>query len=87
MVGGTLHHGRESIVRACDAATVYLRTQRTTFTKFEVLCGPDFAVVDSMAAYVDGDNLRSTVASCDIYRFREQSVREIVSFTVELPPA
>jgi hypothetical protein len=69
----------------CAASAAWLADVTTTFTKFDVLTGPDFVVVDSTAEYVSADAPRSVVASCDIYRFEGEELIAITSYTVELP--
>ena len=51
---------------------------------FRVLVGEDWVVIDSLADYSAVDAPTSTVASCDIYRFRDGRVTELTSYNIEL---
>ncbi|MDG4824634.1 nuclear transport factor 2 family protein [Asanoa sp. WMMD1127] len=85
VVGDRTHEGSAAVRETCEASAAWLADARTTFTKFDVLTGPDFVVVDSTAEYVTADEPPSVVASCDIYRFAENQLVAITSYTVELP--
>jgi hypothetical protein len=84
LVGGREIVGRDAVIAACEDSAGYLRLTTTTFTAFQVMVGPDFAVVDSTAEYVDTDGDRSVVASCDIYRFSGEQLVAITSYNIEL---
>jgi len=45
--------------------------------------GEDFVVIDSLAEYTDKTST-FTVASCDIFKFRDGKVAEITSYTTEV---
>lgn len=85
LVGDRRVTGRDAVIATCIGSTEYLATVTTSFERFRVLSGPDFAVVDSVAEYVDGDGGSSRVASCDLYAFADGLLRAITSYTVELP--
>ncbi len=57
--------------------------------RFEAGCvlnvvGDDTVVVDSLADYIDANQAVITVASCDLYQFKNRQVSEITSYTVEV---
>ncbi len=56
----------------------------TEFSQFRVLLGNDWVVIDSVATYAAVDAPTTTVASCDIYRFRDGRVTELTSYNIEL---
>jgi len=85
VVGDRTHHGSAAVRATCEASAGWLADVTTTFTKFDVLTGADFAVVDSTAEYLSADSQLSVVASCDIYRFAGDHLTAITSYTVELP--
>ena len=85
VVGDRTHEGSAAVRETCETSASWLAGVTTTFTKFDVLTGPDFVVVDSTAQYVSADSQLSVVASCDIYRFAGDQLIGITSYTVELP--
>ena len=85
LVGDRRVMGRDPVITTCTESAAYLATVTTSFERFRVLSGPDFVVIDSLADYVEVDGGSSRVASCDLYTFADGVVREITSYTVELP--
>ena len=85
-VGGEQLKGKEAVIQACEQSSQYLQTATTTFKKFQVITADQAVVIDSLADYSDADHAVITVASCDIYRFVENKISEIVSYTVEVKP-
>ena len=71
-------------MEACDQSAAYLKTVTTTFDKFMVVSDPNNVVIDTVSAYVDAEQQRSRVASCDWYRFEEGVLVEITSYTIDL---
>ncbi len=82
-LGGQHHIGRQAVIDACNESSAYLHTIRTTFTRFRTIATTDCVVIDAQADYLDGDE-PSTVASCDIYDFRDGKLAAITSYTVEI---
>jgi ketosteroid isomerase-like protein len=75
--------GKEEVVNACEESAEYLDGVTAKFTRFNVLSGEDFVVIDSEADYEDEDDA-STVASSDIYKFEDGKLIEITSYNVEI---
>jgi len=83
-VGGEFIEGQDAVIHTCEQSAHYLQTVTTTFKKFHIIVGDDTVVVDSLADYMDADQAIITVASCDIYQFKNRQVSEITSYTVEV---
>lgn len=83
IVGDRQLVGRGAVMSACDESAAFMSAVTTAFSTFRVSAGPDFVVIDSRARYATADGQASTVASCDIYRFAGETLREITSYTVE----
>ena len=84
LVGQGRLEGREAFIGACETTLAELNGVSTEFRQFRVLVGEDWVVIDSMADYAAIDAPISTVASCDIYRFRGGKVTELTSYNIEL---
>lgn len=82
-VGASATHGKDDVVAACEATLTELTHVTTEFTRFVTVADDQTAVVDSIGRYADPDGTISTVASCDIYEFRDEFVTRITSYTVE----
>lgn len=76
--------GKAAVIATCDESAAYLATVTTEFSRFKLVVGEDIVVVDSRAAYVDAEGTKTTIASCDVYEFVDDSLAEITSYTVDL---
>ena len=83
LVGDSVLVGKAAAVEACESTLAGLAETTTTFTRFDTVVGPDAVVVDSVAAYESPEGA-ITVASCDLYHFRDGQVVAIRSYTVEV---
>ena len=84
LVGHRRLEGREAFIGACETTLGELNGVSTEFRQFHVLVGDDWVVIDSRAAYAAAGAPTTTVASCDIYRFRDGMVTELTSYNIEL---
>ncbi len=84
LVGNEQLEGKEAVVNACQQSADYLAGVITSFSKFRVIVDTDCVVIDSTADYVDEQQKRTTVASCDIYVFVAGKLSEITSYTIDL---
>lgn len=84
LVGGQQLVGRDSVIAECENSANYLATVETRFTKFRLLAGEDWVVIDSTAVYESPEEARSTVASCDIFRFSAGMIVEITSYNIAI---
>ncbi|HYI65826.1 MAG TPA: nuclear transport factor 2 family protein [Candidatus Limnocylindrales bacterium] len=84
LVGQGRLEGREAFVGACETTAAELNGVSTEFRQFRVLVGHDWVVIDSLAAYTTPDGPATTVASCDIYEFRDGRLAELTSYNIEL---
>jgi len=84
LVGHGRLEGREAFIGACETTVAELNGVSTEFSQFRVLVGNDWVVIDSVADYATVDGPTTTVASCDVYRFRDGRVTELTSYNIEL---
>jgi hypothetical protein len=84
LIGGDQLAGSDQVIRKCDELAEYLATVVTTFGSFKVVRADEHVVVECVADYVEGEGQSSRIASCDIYRFTGDMIREITSYNVEL---
>ncbi len=83
VVGEDPIEGKAAVLSTCEESAEYLDGVTAKFTRFNILAGPDFVVIDSQADYEEeGDE--STVASSDIYKFKDGKLVEITSYNVEI---
>jgi len=85
-VGGSTTIGRGAVIDVCEATSRDLADTRTEFLRFLIVDGAEAVAVDSVARYIEGSGAATTVASCDIYEFRQGRVTTITSYTVALEP-
>jgi ketosteroid isomerase-like protein len=84
LVGDTVLAGKSAAVEACESTLAGLAETTTRFTRFKTIVCADAVVVDSVAEYESADG-SITVASCDLYDFKDGQVVAIRSYTVEVP--
>jgi SnoaL-like domain len=83
MPGSDGLEGREAVVAACRATEAALADTEIEVERFVVVDGGDVVAVDTLTGYRVGDDV-STVASCDVYEFRDGMIEQITSYTVEV---
>jgi ketosteroid isomerase-like protein len=83
-VGGTTTTGREAVIEICETTRRELANTTTEQLRFVVADGGDTVAVDAVTNYTDGSGAVSSVASCDIYEFRDGLVETITSYAVEV---
>jgi len=81
--GDTPVEGRDAVVALCRTTAEALAETDVRRERFLVVDGGDAVVVDTLTVYRDAD-LVSTVASCDIYEFRDGEVVTLTSYNVEV---
>lgn len=86
VIGERVIRGKADIVKTCEDSAAYLSNVKTTFLKFRTFAGESSVVIDSLAEYVDEQDEKSVVASCDIYEFDGEYLTAITSYAVEIPP-
>jgi len=85
MPGSDGLRGRDAAVEACRATAAALTDTSIEVERFVVIDGGVDVAVDTVTTYRDEDGA-STVASCDVYEFRDGLVAQITSYTVEIEP-
>jgi ketosteroid isomerase-like protein len=83
MPGSEGVEGRESVISACRSTASALIDTGIEVERFLVVDGGDVVAVDTVTRYTDADGT-STVASCDIYEYRDGEIVRITSYTVEV---
>lgn len=83
MPGGDDLAGREAVVAACRSTSAALADTPIQVERFIVIDGGDVVAVDTVTRYGEKDDI-STVASCDIYEYRDDLIIQITSYTVEV---
>ena len=85
LVGGPTITGRQNVIDTCEETLRELAQTTTKFAKFKTIVGTGSVVIDATGTYDTPDGTRSTVASCDIFDFVDDSILRITSYTIELP--
>jgi ketosteroid isomerase-like protein len=75
--------GRDAVISGCRSTAAALTDTQIEVERFVVVDGGDVVAVDTLTRYTDGDDT-SSVASCDIYEYRDGVVVQITSYTVEV---
>jgi ketosteroid isomerase-like protein len=89
LVGEDTIDGRNQVIDTCEHTLAELAGTDTEFLRFLTIATQDAVAVDAVGQYRSAGGEISTVASCDIYEFRDGVVATITSYTVELtaPPS
>jgi len=87
LVGGPTLIGKQAVIDTCEGTLHELAQTTTNFSRFRTIVGADAVVVDAVGEYQAPDEPLSVVASCDIYEVSRGLIREITSYTTELPDA
>jgi ketosteroid isomerase-like protein len=82
--GGSTTEGKDGVISTCEETLAELENTTTEFTRFITIADEDVAAVDVIGRYTDLAGGTSTVASCDIYEFRDNLLTRITSYTVEI---
>lgn len=82
LVGSERITDKENVIRACEQSAHYLASVTTNFSKFTVIADETRVVIDSVAEYVDEQQNKSSIASCDIYEFLDGKLATITSYTI-----
>jgi len=86
-IGGPRFAGKQAVVEASEGTLTGLATTETAFTRFVIVRDDVTSAVDVVAGYTDVDGNTTTVASCDIYEFRDGLVVRVTSYAAEIDPA
>ena len=84
LVGDQQIKGHENVIKSCRQSADYLATVTTAFSQFTVIVGGTHVVIDSLADYVDEQQNKTHIASCDIYEFIEGKLAKITSYSVDV---
>lgn len=78
-------HGRDAAMAACRNTASALSGADVEIRRFVVVDGGENVAIDTLTTYRDSDGV-STVASCDVYEFRDGLIVQITSYAVEVEP-
>ena len=84
LVGNQQTNGHENVIKSCQQSADYLASVTTTFSQFTVIVDGTHAVIDSLAEYVDDQQNKTCIASCDIYEFIGGKLAKITSYSVDV---
>jgi ketosteroid isomerase-like protein len=76
--------GKDAVVAVCENTLAELGDATIEVTRHISVSDPRTAVVDTVSHYTDHVGETSSVASCDIYEFRDDLISRITSYTVEV---
>ena len=83
LIGGNIISGKEDVIKTCKESAEYLASVKTTFNSFQTYEAENIIIIESSADYIDENNEKSVVSSCDIYKFAENKLIEITSYNIE----
>jgi hypothetical protein len=83
MPGSEGLQGRDAVVAACRSTAEALTETGIEVERFVVIDGGERVAIDTLTTYQDGPDV-STVASCDVYEFRDKVLVRITSYNVEV---
>jgi ketosteroid isomerase-like protein len=85
--GGTPEVGPAAVRAACEQGAAMMAQATMERLRFVVADGGDVVAVDTLSRYTNAAGEATTVASCDVYEFRDDLIGTITSYAVEVDPA
>jgi len=83
-IGGELVTGKQAIMASCDESLEYLSHVQTNLINLKSTVGQNSVVIETLTEYIDTNNTKSTVASCDVYDFTDGKLVSITSYNIEV---
>ncbi|HEY8588787.1 MAG TPA: nuclear transport factor 2 family protein [Naasia sp.] len=84
LVGEAPIEGRDAVVALLEATAAELANTASIFRNLRSFVAGDTVIVETEVEYTAEGGLRTVVASCDIYEFRDGLLDEIRSYNIEV---
>lgn len=82
IIGNELLTGKEKVIEFCQNTSAYFKEVETDFRVNEIIVDEEKIVVTGTAVFINKENKKTEVSSCDIYRFDVGFLNEITSYCI-----
>lgn len=83
IVGDNNLNGKIEVIEFCNQTALYFQTVKTIFKTDKVIVDNEQIVINGTAQFINKENKKTEVSSCDIYVFNEGKLQEIISYCIE----
>ncbi len=82
IVGTELLTGKVKVIEYCNNTSAYFKEVETDFRVIDVMVDGDRVAITGMAVFINREQKKTEVSSCDVYRFDDGILKEIVSYCI-----
>ncbi len=70
----------------CNQTAAFFLTVTTQFTINNIVAGRNDIVINGIALFISKENIKTQIASCDLYHFEKGLLKQITSYCIEIKP-
>jgi SnoaL-like domain len=82
IVGDKILSGKNDLIKFCDQTAEYFLTVTTRFNMSNVIVGDNTVAINGTAEFINKENKKTVVASCDVYIFENGKLKEVTSYCI-----
>lgn len=82
IVGDKLLTGKDQVVEFCNKTAEYFREVTTEFSTSNIIADANLVAISGIAVFINKENKRTEVSSCDVYLFEDGKLKEITSYCI-----
>lgn len=82
IVGDKILNGKDKIISFCGETAKYFLSVTAEFTVDHIIVDGNCVAIDGTAIFINKDNNKTFVSSCDIYRFVDGKLAQINSYCI-----
>ena len=80
--GDKILQSKDQVIEFCEQTSLYFQTVKTIFKTDKVIVDNERIVINGTARFINKENKKTEVSSCDIYVFNEGKLMEIISYCI-----
>ena len=82
IVGDKLLTGKDQVIEFCNKSAEYFREVTTEFSTSNIIADANLVAISGIAVFINKENKRTEVSSCDVYLFEDGKLKEITSYCI-----
>jgi hypothetical protein len=82
IIGEKTLKGKDNIIKFCDQTAKYFSEVTTDFQMSNLVVGDDSVAIDGTATFLNKENKKTFISSCDVYRFDNGELVQINSYCI-----
>lgn len=82
IVGDNLLTGKDQVIEFCNKTAEYFKEVTTKFSTSNIIAESNLVTINGTAVFINKENKRTDVSSCDVYRFEDGMLKEITSYCI-----